>query len=45
MKLKPNYDFALLLALTLLAGVPQVQTAEAQAPQGKPVTIRERSLQ
>ena len=41
MKLKPIVTASLfLLALTLLAGVPQFQTAEAQAPQGKPVTIR-----
>jgi hypothetical protein len=41
MKLKQIVTASLfLLALTLLAGVPQFQTAEAQAPQGKPVTIR-----
>ncbi len=41
MKLKPIVTASLfLLALTLLAGVPQFQRAEAQAPQGKPVTIR-----
>ena len=41
MKLKPIVTAPLfLLALIVLAAVPQFQTAEAQAPQGKPVTIR-----
>jgi len=40
MKLKPITVPLFLLALILLAGVPQVRTAETQAPQGKPVTIR-----
>ncbi len=41
MKLKPIVTASLfLLTFTMLPGAPQFQTAEAQAPQGKPVTIR-----
>jgi hypothetical protein len=41
MKLKPIVTAPLfLLALTVLAAVPRFKIAEAQAPQGKPVTIR-----
>ena len=34
-----------LMFFTALSAVIQVQAAQAQAPQGKPVTIRERSPQ
>ena len=41
MKLKPIVTTALfLLAVTVLVAVPQFKIAEAQAPKGKPVTIR-----